>query len=64
APASALAPVEYSGLIWAFIYGYLIWAEVPATYVFAGAFLIVLASLLLIAWEQRQANLRKRRAPC
>lgn len=64
APASALAPVEYSGLIWAFIYGYLIWAEVPAANVFAGAFLIVLASLLLIAWEQRQANLRKRRAPC
>ena len=64
APASALAPVEYSGLIWAFIYGDVIWAESPSANVFAGAFLIVLASLLLIAWEQRQTAMRKRRAIC
>ena len=29
APASAVAPVEYSGLVWAFVYGYVIWGEVP-----------------------------------
>jgi S-adenosylmethionine uptake transporter len=53
APASALAPIEYSGLIWAFLYGYLIWDEVPKPNVFVGAFLIVGSSLGLIWWERR-----------
>lgn len=53
APASALAPVEYTGLIWAFAYGYAIWAEIPAHNVFIGAALIVTASLVLVAFERR-----------
>ncbi len=48
APASALAPVEYTGLIWAFIYGYMIWTEIPTMNVFVGALLIVGASLMLV----------------
>ncbi|AOF94075.1 DMT family transporter [Sinorhizobium sp. RAC02] len=55
APASALAPVEYTGLIWAFVYGYAIWAEIPALNVFIGAFLIVAASMVLVIWERRVA---------
>jgi S-adenosylmethionine uptake transporter len=55
APASALAPVEYTGLVWAFFYGYLIWADVPSIKVFAGAALIVSASLGLVWWERRIA---------
>ncbi|QFY63105.1 DMT family transporter (plasmid) [Rhizobium grahamii] len=53
APASALAPVEYTGLIWAFVYGYAIWAEVPTLNVFIGALLIVGSSIVLVAWERR-----------
>jgi S-adenosylmethionine uptake transporter len=53
APASALAPTEYTGLLWAFVYGYAIWAEVPAANVLAGALLIVLSSLALVFWEGR-----------
>ncbi len=53
APASTLAPIEYSGLVWAFLYGYLIWAEIPTVNVFAGALLIVGSSLALILWERR-----------
>lgn len=56
APASALAPVEYTGLIWAFVYGYAIWAEVPAAYVFIGAALIVSSSIVLVMFERRQAR--------
>jgi S-adenosylmethionine uptake transporter len=51
APASAIAPIEYTGLMWAFVYGYLIWAEIPATNVFIGAVLIVASSVVLIVWE-------------
>ena len=55
APASALAPIEYSGLVWAFVYGYLIWADVPPERVFAGAVLIVASSLGLVWYERRRA---------
>jgi S-adenosylmethionine uptake transporter len=53
APASTLAPIEYSGLVWAFLYGYLIWSEVPTANVVGGALVIVSSSLLLIWWERR-----------
>ena len=56
APASAVAPVEYTGLVWAFIYGYVIWDDIPQPHVFAGAFLIVCASLGLVFWEARSAR--------
>ncbi|MDQ0467668.1 DMT family transporter [Labrys wisconsinensis] len=62
APASAIAPIEYTGLVWAFLYGYLIWAEIPGIHVVLGAVLIVGSSLGLIWWERRQA-LRRRRRP-
>lgn len=61
APASTLAPIEYSGLIWAFLYGYLIWAEIPTLNVVAGALLIVGSSLVLIWWERRLVIISRRR---
>lgn len=64
APASTLAPIEYSGLVWAFIYGYVIWAEIPAVNVFAGALLIIASSLLLILWERHRERSRTRSAGC
>lgn len=34
ASASALASTKYTGLVWAFIYGFAIWAKILATHVF------------------------------
>ncbi|MFK0165008.1 DMT family transporter [Rhizobium sp. NPDC090279] len=62
APASTLAPIEYSGLVWAFVYGYVIWAEVPATNVFVGAFIIIASSFLLVLWERRMEGARRKKA--
>ena len=56
APASALAPIEYSGLVWAFLYGYAIWADVPRWNTFAGAALILAGSLALVWFENRRAR--------
>jgi S-adenosylmethionine uptake transporter len=47
APASRLAPTEYSSLIWAAMIGVIWFAEVPTPYTFAGAALIVAGSLWL-----------------
>lgn len=55
APASALAPVEYTGLVWAGVYGYAIWADIPGPHTVAGAVLIVAGSLGLVWSERRRA---------
>jgi drug/metabolite transporter (DMT)-like permease len=52
-PAGVLGTVEYSALIWAFVFGYLFWAEVPSNTVYIGAVLITTAGLLL-AWNERR----------
>lgn len=56
APASVAAPLEYTGLLWSFVLGFLIWGDVPAGVVFAGAGLILLSGFALIALEWRQAR--------
>jgi len=52
-PAGVLGTVEYSALIWAFVFGYLFWAEIPAYSVYVGAAMIVTAGLL-VAWNERR----------
>jgi drug/metabolite transporter (DMT)-like permease len=52
-PASVLGTVEYGALIWSFIFGYLFWAELPASTVYLGAFLVVAAGLTLALSERR-----------
>lgn len=52
-PASVLGTVEYGALIWAFIFGYLFWGEMPVTTVYVGAFLVVAAGLTLALSERR-----------
>ena len=54
APASVMATVEYSGLIWAFILGFAIWGDIPTPAVWAGAGLICLAGVLLVFSERRR----------
>jgi len=45
APASRLAPIEYTALIWASILGYLMFGEVPLLTTYAGALLIVAGAI-------------------
>lgn len=47
APASRLAPVEYTGLIWASILGFVFFGERPGLETYAGALLIIAGALLL-----------------
>jgi drug/metabolite transporter (DMT)-like permease len=52
-PASVLGTVEYGALVWSFVFGYLFWAEIPATTVYVGALLVVAAGLTLALSEHR-----------
>jgi drug/metabolite transporter (DMT)-like permease len=49
APASLLAPLEYTGLLWSFLLTRLVWGETPAPAVFAAAGLILLAGAITVA---------------
>jgi drug/metabolite transporter (DMT)-like permease len=53
-PAGVLGTVEYSALVWAFVFGFLFWQEVPALYVYVGAVLIVAAGAFVAFSEQRR----------
>lgn len=52
APASLIAPMEYTALLWAFALGFVIWGDQPPPHVYAGATLILLAGMVLMATER------------
>ena len=54
-PASVLATVEYSALLWAFLLGYAVWHDIPVPAVLVGAGLIVAAGVLLVVSERRRS---------
>ncbi len=55
-PASVMATVEYSALIWAFILGWAIWGEIPHLAVWIGAVLIAISGFVLVMAERRPAR--------
>jgi drug/metabolite transporter (DMT)-like permease len=53
APASATAPFTYTTMIWAVLFGFLIWSEVPTVHLAIGC-CIVIASGLVILWRENR----------
>ena len=51
AEVSIVTPLKYLSLIYAIIFGYLIWGEVPTWNTYFGAALIVISSLIIIRRE-------------
>ncbi len=51
APASVVAPISFSSLVWAFLFGFAIWGDVPDVAVFAGAGLILLSGAVVTGAE-------------
>jgi drug/metabolite transporter (DMT)-like permease len=58
APASMIAPFDYSSMIWAFILGYAMFGEIPSAYVFTGAAIVTGAGLFVI-WREWRLGLRR-----
>ena len=57
APASLVAPFDYTGLIWATAWGWLFWHEVPGPWFYAGSALIA-ASGMYLALPRQSAKSR------
>ncbi len=53
--ASALAPLDYSRIVYAALLGFVLFGEVPGLWSFAGMALIVAASIYLVLTEKKKA---------
>jgi drug/metabolite transporter (DMT)-like permease len=53
--ASALAPLDYSRIVYAAILGFLLFEEIPGVWSFAGMAIIVAASIYLVMTEKKRA---------
>jgi drug/metabolite transporter (DMT)-like permease len=56
APAAAIAPFEYTALVWATLLGYLIWGELPDGITLLGASIIIASGLYIIYRETRKSG--------
>ncbi len=54
APAAAIAPFEYSALIWATLIGFVVWGDLPDAITLAGAAIIVASGLYIVYRETRR----------
>jgi drug/metabolite transporter (DMT)-like permease len=61
APASLVAPFDYTSMLWALLLGFVAFGEVPSWLVFIGAGIIAGAGLFVI-WRERQLGLQRVRA--
>ncbi len=48
APATLVAPLDYTALLWASLMGWLVWGTVPGWPVYAGALVIVASGIILL----------------
>jgi drug/metabolite transporter (DMT)-like permease len=53
APASVVVPYQYSMIIWAVIFGYVVFGDVPQVSTIVGAAIIIAAGLYIFIREQR-----------
>jgi drug/metabolite transporter (DMT)-like permease len=60
APASVIAPFDYTTMVWAFVLGYLVFGEVPTIFVFTGA-AIIAGSGLFVIWRERRLRMQRLR---
>ena len=61
APPSVVAPFEYTSLLWAMLFGFLVWGDVPTTLVLASA-AVVIASGIYVLQDEKAIQRRNRAA--
>jgi drug/metabolite transporter (DMT)-like permease len=56
APASVVVPYQYTTIVWAVLFGYLVFNDVPDAWMLAGGTIIIGAGLFIFLREQRLAR--------
>jgi drug/metabolite transporter (DMT)-like permease len=54
APVYILGPFDYTALIWAVIFGLVIWGDIPGVMTLAGAALVIACGLYFYLREKRE----------
>jgi len=62
APPSLVAPFEYTSLLWAMLFGYLVWGDVPTALVLTSA-AVVIVSGIYVLHDERATQKRNREVP-
>jgi drug/metabolite transporter (DMT)-like permease len=57
APANFVAPFEYSAMIWAVVFGYRLFGELPDGWTWAGMSIVVGAGLYMLFMDARRAHM-------
>jgi drug/metabolite transporter (DMT)-like permease len=52
--ASLLAPLQYTSLIWAALFGYVVFDDVPSATLWVGAAVIMMSALYIVLYEHRK----------
>jgi drug/metabolite transporter (DMT)-like permease len=60
APASLLTPFTYVQMVWATMFGYFVFAQIPDRWSFVGMAIIVGSGVMLALVERRRARLMRR----
>src|SRR5262249_58425147 len=63
APASTVVPYQYTTIVWAVLFGYLVFGDVPDAFMLAGAAIIIGAGLFIFLRERRLARRASFSAP-
>jgi drug/metabolite transporter (DMT)-like permease len=60
---ATVAPFRYAGMVWAVVFGVLLWNELPDAYSFAGILILMSAGLYTFYREQKLRRLSQARTP-
>ena len=58
APASVIAPFDYSTMLWALLLGFVLFGELPALSVYVGSVIVAGAGIYVI-WRERERGLKR-----
>ncbi len=62
APPSLVAPFEYTSLLWAMLFGFLVWGDVPTALVLVGATVVIISGIYVLH-DEKATQRRDREAP-
>lgn len=63
APATVISPLNYVGILWATLFGWMFWGDWPDAQVFIGAAIVIASGLLILFRETRRAGRDPAAAP-
>ena len=63
APASTIAPFEFTYVVWAVVFGYLFWSEIPRTTTLVGLLILIGSSIYIWARERKLQGQEVNRQP-